>query len=501
MSLRVSGLAGRRVGELMSLLLVGCLTLGIFYVTACRSTDGQGGVPLDDAWIHFQFARNLARGDGLSFNPGEPTAGSTAPLWTLLLAAVYRMGGSFPVAGQVLSGVCFLLALAATRALSQQLTGKRWAAWLAGIIVAVNGRFVWAGLSALETCLFAALSLVAIGSHLKDRASGRYRLRTAALFALAALSRPEGYLLFALSLSDFVLRAPRTLRGLRRLCLPALLFAAFVLPYPVFSLRTSGYLLPNTFHAKATFDFRPDLDFLSLWARYLILDNPLLLPFFVLGVGVLLRRATLVSLWSVGLPLVYAFLHTVLYQHGRYLMPLIPCHALVGVVGLLEARKLARRRGWRWASLQTSLSIAVLSLLLVAGTAWRLPTMARQYARNVDEINRVHVALGHWVREHTPPSALLALNDIGAITYASQRPVVDLAGLVTPEVVPLLRSPDRASRLIEFMARRGVDYVVIFPAWFPDLAESDELEEVYRVTVEERTIIGGETMVVYRTGW
>ncbi|RLC66723.1 MAG: hypothetical protein DRI48_04030, partial [Chloroflexi bacterium] len=228
---------------------------------------------------------------------------------------------------------------------------------------------------------------------------------------------------------------------------------------------------------------------------------PLLLPFFVLGVGVLLRRATLVSLWSVGLPLVYAFLHTVLYQHGRYLMPLIPCHALVGVVGLLEARKLARRRGWRWASLQTSLSIAVLSLLLVAGTAWRLPTMARQYARNVDEINRVHVALGHWVREHTPPSALLALNDIGAITYASQRPVVDLAGLVTPEVVPLLRSPDRASRLIEFMARRGVDYVVIFPAWFPDLAESDELEEVYRVTVEERTIIGGETMVVYRTGW
>ena len=34
--------------------------------------------------------------------------------------------------------------------------------------------------------------------------AGRYRLRTAALFGLAALTRPEGYLLFALSLVDYV---------------------------------------------------------------------------------------------------------------------------------------------------------------------------------------------------------------------------------------------------------------------------------------------------------
>ena len=79
---------------LLSLLLTGCLILGLFALTAHRFTSGQGGassgstelaeilskggVPLDDAWIHFQFARNLARGDGLSFNPGQPTSGSTA---------------------------------------------------------------------------------------------------------------------------------------------------------------------------------------------------------------------------------------------------------------------------------------------------------------------------------------------------------------------------------------------------------------------------------------
>jgi len=513
---------------LLSLLLIGCLALGIFAFTAYRFTGGQGGVPLDDAWIHFQFARNLARGDGLSFNAGYPTSGSTAPLWTLLLAAVYFAGGQFPVAGQLLSGACFLAALTATYALGKRLTANRWAAWLAGAVVATNGRLVWAGLSALETCLFATLSLLAIGAHLSDQVTRHYRLRTAVLFGLAALSRPEGYLLFVLSLIDFVWNSwrwpGRSAAGVRtsrvthhalrfvsrRLpLLPVVLFAAIVSPYLIFSLRTGGHLFPNTYHAKVVFDFRPDRDFLSLAARYLILDNPLLLSFFVLGVGILLRRAPLLSLWSAGLPLIYAFLHAVLYQHGRYLIPLIPCNAVIGVVGLLEARRLAARRGYRWCS---SLSAsgrgqgrglaALVSLLVIAGTAWRLPTMAHLYAWNVDNINEMHVALGQWAAEHTPPDALLALNDIGAITYISERPVVDLAGLVTPEVVPLLHGPDRDALLADFMAARGVQYVIIFPNWFPDLAARDDvLEPVHQVTLEHNTVAGGQTAVVYRAHW
>jgi hypothetical protein len=96
----------------------------------------------------------------------------------------------------------------------------------------------------------------------------------------------------------------------------------------------------------------------------------------------------------------------------------------------------------------------------------------------------------------------LALNDIGAITYVSRREVVDLAGLVTPEVVPLLRVPDRAAQLINFMAGRGVDYVIIFPNWFPGLARRDDLlTSVHQVTVEPRTITGGATMVVYLAEW
>jgi hypothetical protein len=506
---------------LLGLLTLGCLTLTGFAFTASSLIDapvGTGpslseGVPLDDAWIHFQFARNLARGDGFAFNPGHPTAGSTAPLWSLLLAGIYALGVPFPLAGQLLSAACFLLVLGATYALTrrltaQRLTGHRWAAWLAGAVVAINGRLVWAGLSALETCLFAALTLVAITAHLSDRKAGRYRLRTAALFGLAALARPEGYLLFALALVDWVLPALASSSPVSRLVtratrlLPAVaVFAVLVLPYLLFSLRTAGHLLPNTFSAKASFNVQPDLAFLSLAARYLVLDNPVLLPFVVLGVAVLFSRARLLSAWTLGLPLVYAFLHAVLYQHGRYLMPLIPFNAVAGVVGLLEARKLARRRGWRWSGSQRLLA-AMAVLLILAGTAWRLPTMARQFAWNVDNINQMHVAIGQWVKENTESNAVLALNDIGAITYVSRREVIDLAGLVTPEVIPMLRAPNGLAQLIEYMAGHGVDYVIIFPNWFPGLARRDDLlTPVHQVTLERRTITGGRTMVVYRTDW
>ena len=127
--------------------------------------------------------------------------------------------------------------------------------------------------------------------------------------------------------------------------------------------------------------------------------------------------------------------------------------------------------------------------------------MCGQYARNVREINQMHVAIGHWAAEHTPPDSVLALNDIGAIGYISQRPVFDLAGLVTPEVTSILHSPEseRADRLLALMAARDVAYVIVFPNWFPDLtAHEERLEEVYRVTLTGHTIAGGDTMVVYR---
>src|SRR5262249_56043145 len=80
-------------------LLAAALALTIFLARE-RWIAGAAGFPLDDSWIHLHFARNLAEGRGFAYNPGVPVAGSTAPLWTLLLAAVARVAGAALVLAQ-----------------------------------------------------------------------------------------------------------------------------------------------------------------------------------------------------------------------------------------------------------------------------------------------------------------------------------------------------------------------------------------------------------------
>src|SRR5512139_1211356 len=50
------------------------------------------GFPLDDSWIHQTYARNLALHGQWAFRPNMPSAGSTAPLWSALLAIGYWLG-------------------------------------------------------------------------------------------------------------------------------------------------------------------------------------------------------------------------------------------------------------------------------------------------------------------------------------------------------------------------------------------------------------------------
>ena len=95
-----------------------------------------------------------------------------------------------------------------------------------------------------------------------------------------------------------------------------------------------------------------------------------------------------------------------------------------------------RRRGARSASSAFSRGLAApggprapsASLLLV-GLALRLPAEADAYAWGVQNINAMQVALGRWVAARTPPDTLIALNDVGALSYFGQRRVIDLVGL------------------------------------------------------------------------
>ena len=99
-----------------------------------------------------------------------------------------------------------------------------------------------------------------------------------------------------------------------------------------------------------------------------------------------------------------------------------------------------------------------------------------------------------------PPGTLICVNDIGAIAYFGERPIVDAVGLATPQIVRDL-SPQHYRMLIPMRKLRPPVFIV-FPTWFPEWPEMPSLlQPVLRQRIENNTILGATTAVVYRADW
>ena len=98
-----------------------------------------------------------------------------------------------------------------------------------------------------------------------------------------------------------------------------------------------------------------------------------------------------------------------------------------------------------------------------------------------------------WIAQNTPQEALIAAHDIGALGYFGQRRLLDLAGLVSPEVIPFIRDE---GRLATFLDEQQADYLMTFPDWYPNLVKHGV--EVYQSQGIFSPQQGGENMRVYR---
>ncbi|MFO7680024.1 MAG: hypothetical protein R6X34_08235 [Chloroflexota bacterium] len=493
----------KRHGLPLLLLTLVTFVVSAFFVQAQLSrTGGELGAPLDDAWIHFQFARNLSQGHGFSFNPGEPTPGSTAPLWTVLLAGVGLFTQDFMAPAIFLSGVFLLASVWLSYGFTVDLTGSRAAGLLAGLALALSGRFVWAGLAAMETTAFAALSLGAVWFYTRRGLTGW----SALLFALASQVRPEGHALFALAGLDAVMAYWRAgLRGgmVKRLLAPLLVYGLVSLPYVAFSLSTTGKPLANTFYAKVGSEHFWSWRTFRETARFHWFDNVFAFVFMLLGLLPAWRRSRLTVLWLVGLPLLTAVIIDQTWHHGRYTMPLIPFQMIVAAVGV---DWLARKIRSSFSVPRSPLIVYVLAAALVVLSGfWQLGHWAQMYANNAKEILDIDVALGRWLAANTPPDALIAVDDIGAIAFLSERRILDMNGLVSPEMWPAVRQPvglPRDQVALRELAAADADYLAVFPKWHVEIHDNKQiLQPVFSVNTETHTIIFQPEAVVYRTDW
>jgi len=461
------------------------------YLYASYSTYAIG-FPLDDAWIHQTYARSLANGLGWVYGQGQPSGGSTSPMWTMILSGGYRLG--IPYLAWTFGVEWILLAsvgLAAEFGLRKN-SGYAQVFPFFGIGLVFEWHLVWASASGMEIVLAAIITL-AILFMPKDK-NGAWIITGGLLGAavwvrpdLVTIAAPVGmvWLLSGGSRRTKILRAGLFLVG----------FTLVAVPYFLWMHNLTGSFWPNTLYAKQT--------------EYAILINsPLFLRFINelkqtnLGAGLVLlpgflsaflfslrdRKWNIVmaGIWWLGFALLYAVQLPVTYQYGRYMMPAMPVYFLIGCWGWIELFRRLKDKQRRLLRFGFSLLIApVLAGFYFIG--------ARSYANDVAVIQTNMVEPAIWLSENTAEDDLIAVHDIGAVGYFSGRRIVDLAGLVTPELIPIIRDEDQLS---EYLDNAGVDYLMTFPNWYLILGKDKPV--VYEASEIFTLPVGQPAMVIYR---
>ncbi|PJF40472.1 MAG: hypothetical protein CUN54_05185 [Phototrophicales bacterium] len=481
---------------------------------------GGGGFPLDDSWIHQVYGRNLAESGQWAFVPGEASAASTSPLYTILLA-----GGYFVGLPRVLwTNVLGILALASAGMLGRRIAERllpeqKYVGMAAGLVLVLAWHLIWAAASGMETMIFNAMTLLLIWLGWRELDDSRFvspqqLLWRGGLFgiatALTVLTRAEGIVLAGLI--GGLMLAIRPQGTMWRVILwggsAVVLFALIVAPYLLFNLNLTGGVLPDTAAAKIA-ENAPLLEE-SYPVRVVNMIFPLiaggqllLAPGLVIFVVMLRRQLSqnwqawfylLPLLWGVLLIAIYAARLPAPYQHGRYVIPSLPSFIVVSLVGVLWFAKQTRR----------SFAGRVVSrvLLIAAGIMFVYMGVVlgpQIYRRDVEIIDQEMVKTALWIEENIAKDALLAVHDIGAVGYFAPRPILDLAGLVSPEVVPIILDEEPLWRLME---QRNVRYLMAFPDQVPgDDVDDERLCLVYTTGGKASPAAGGGNMSVYRLTW
>ncbi|HYS03588.1 MAG TPA: hypothetical protein VEW47_00200 [Candidatus Dormibacteraeota bacterium] len=387
----------------------------------------------DDCFISFRYARHLAAGQGLVWNPGERVEGYTNFLWVILMAGVLRLGGKPEVFSNLLgiaSGAVLLAALVFDTA--RRIGWRSPFVWLAPLALAAGRSFTAWCTGGLETMLFTLLVFAASVAFVRERETGSsLPILSSILFALATLTRPEGALFAGIAglffLGDLLARR----RSVRSALIWAFPYVDVVAAHVVWRYTYYGAWLPNTFYAKvAGAWWEQGLRYIRLFAEdyRIVWFLPLLfLP--------LLRRerfAPALYLFMLGGYLAYlAFIGGDRFEY-RFLVVVMPFFYLLVGDGLrwIPGPRLVR------GALAGAAAVALLGTTYLAAQA---PDPGREHSgvaslRDIKAYAERRAAEGRFLRGliddgSLPPDLVLCVGGAGAVPYYTDWPTVDRRGI------------------------------------------------------------------------
>ena len=387
---------------------------------------------VDDAYISFRYAANLAAGHGLVWNPGEYVEGYTNLLWVLLLTPFARAGLDLTFVAIFAS----LLASSGVLELMRRLTAhvlpgrSPWIHALPPLLLAFNPSFAyWAG-SGMESALFALLSLgaiVAVGEMRGGRGKGWL---VWLLLALAYFTRPEGALVAAIVLGvELLFGGGRFWQRFARLAMIGCGIALVIAGHVTCRYLYYGDVLPNTYYAKVIVGGVSLTRGLHHLGAFVLAGGLLAL----VGLGALRRRPDdeWRPLWLHGYALLFVYTAYLVIIGGdippwnRFYLPLLPVPLIASVVVI--ARYFDRLTASAW---PRRLRWAVIAIVFVACTARNVTTAEPSAARYGVLVQRsLQWLIDEFFQPSVPAHALVAMEAVGRVGYYTPNRIIDALGL------------------------------------------------------------------------
>lgn len=474
---------------LVSLALLNVLTAALFMSgSASGEASGWDRLPIDDAWTRMNYIRNFADSFAFEFNAGEASTGVTSPLWIILngtIAAVFGLdSGTLPGLSKILGVLFATLTTWMVFRVTWQITRRRYAGLLAGAIIAVEPNFGFAAVSGTEVALFSTVSLLASWAFLRGH------IRTAGIFAaVAIIARPEGLLLALLivgaTIARWIWRRDGAIFEKRQdvldiawLAAPS---AAVTVAWVAFNWSVTGSALPDSYLATTeSIGLLPLSNLWNVWLGYLheqtFMDGfawLVGLPLIAIGIVAVFKRhsfsAAPIALFT--LALIYSAMITYtrpdsawLFEDRRHIDPALPFIVILLVTGMLRGWQAI----WSWKRSRTPHSeqerkvvvitarVAILALAVapLAALPFRWDSLTTEYSWTSRNMNDVQVAMGQWLNENTPGSALIGAVPAGAISFFADREVLDLSGKNTHGA--------HGTPPLTYGLEQGVDYLIAF---------------------------------------
>lgn len=458
-----------------SILLV--ILLSTIFIYSCLNIE----VFIDDAFISFRFAENLAQGHGFRFNPGsEKVEGFSNFLWVVFLSLnllfKLNIAHAATIWGIIFSCCSLLIYLRIVNSLSS--SDKYF--WITPILLVLNNSFIFNTLTGLETSLYILLILNGIYFFIIEEKKENTNKPTKffvsnVFFVLVSMTRPEGMIYFIGII--FYKLCNKNLSEKNYLRSVAFRFYQFVLFFSVYLIWKWSYfgdIFPTSYYVKimmGTFEdrilrgfiyvfmfFKENLFF--LWGLvasllfffkyrrkiYLLLFIFILLNFFFIfysgGDDYHFKQ------WRFFVPVIFLLL--ILFQE-----------MIVFLLGLLKTR------------IKQYICVIILFLTYILNTDnffliqktkecrisrffASIPILSQQTYKYLFGFNgSLDELVGQWLSQHYSKNTIFAAHQAGQMPFHSGLNFVDLLGIATKNV--------------SFVKRYSPEYFLLLKKASPDI--------------------------------